>query len=241
MELLARNYRTLRHLRLGTEIDLAYAYTRNGFLDIDEVGRITITSSLAESMKKRLAALKEPSTSVVRLESLAIIGLDLRPFANGSTKPVIDFNCLSVLTIESCSGLFQALHTPPNSGLKNALGLHTLKIRHENTTNEFMQRLELFLRSLRPLDHLHVLLEGFYDEGVFRMQKVLQVHGKSLRSLVWDGRTGARNDAGSDTACFGHPFENLTLIAQYCTGLRALGISIHWEAVIEPDGRHDRV
>ena len=244
MELLARNYRTLRHLRLGTEIDLAYAYTRNGH--IEEFSRIVSTRRLVESMKERLAALNEPSTPVVRLESLSIIGLDLLPFVNGSTKPIIDFNSLSVLTIESCSGLLQALRTLMNSGVgsgnaKNALGLHTLKIRHEATSDESMIGLERFLLSLRPLAHLHVLLEGHYDERGFSMQKVLQVHGTRLRSFVWDGRTGPRNDTGSDTACFGNPYENLKLIAQCCPGLRALGISIHWKAIIEFDKSHDWV
>ena len=234
MELLARNYRTLRHLRLGTEIDLVYAYTRDGHVAIDEYNRFTKTRRLVEFLKERMADLKDPSTPVVQLESFSIIGLDLLPFAaNGSTKPVIDFNSLSVLTIESCSGLLQALRTLMNSGAgsgkaKNALGLHTLKIRHENTSDELLVRLKLFLLSLRPLTHLHVLLEGLYDQSVFRMDKVLQVHGTCLRSLVWDGRTGPRNDTGSDTACCGNSYENLGLIAHYCPGLRALGISIPW-------------
>ena len=242
MELLARNYRTLRHLRLGKEIDLFYAYTRDGNLDIDGYNRITKTRRFAESMKERIAALEEPSTPVVQLESLSIVGLDLLPFVNGSTKPVIDFNSLSVLTIESCSGLSQALRTLMKSGAESgkALGLHTLKIRHENTSDKLLMRLELFLLSLRPLAHLHVLLEGSYDESVFKMQKVLQFHGTCLRSLVWDGRTGPRNDTGPDTACFGNPYENLELIAQYCPGLRALGISIYWK-IIEGDEGDDWV
>ena len=246
LELLARNYRTLRHLQLGNEADLVEDYARNGSVDVDESCRFSRTRRLAELMKERLAALKEPSTPVVQLDSLSIIGFDLLPFANGLFKPVIDFNSLSILKIESCSGLAQALRTLMDLGIgsrkaKNALGLHTLEIRHEATSDEFMIRLSLFLISLKPLAHLHVLLEGVYDESLFNMEEVLQVHGTCLRSFVWDERIEPRNVMGIDTACFHDPYKNLELIAKYCPGLRALGISIHWEDVIELDEGHDWV
>ena len=246
MELLARNYRTLRHLRLGSELDLVADYARNGYVDTDESGRFARTERLAELIEERLAPLKESSTPVVRLESFSIIGLDLLPFATGLIKPVIDFDSLSVLKIESCAGLEPALRTLTRPGAgsrkaKKALGLHTLEIRHENTCDEFMRRLETFLLSLKPLAHLHVLLEGHYDESIFRMRKLLQVHGTCLQSFVWDERTGPRDDMRYDTACFEDPYRNLKLIAKCCPGLRALGISIHWEEIIEQEESHDWV
>ena len=245
MELLARNYRTLRHLRLGNEVNLAVDYASDGYVDCEEFYRSKRTKKFAKLMKKRLANLEEASTPVVRLKSLSLIGLDLLPFAKGLIEPVIDFNSLGVLEMESCAGLEAAFRTLIGSRAgsheaKNALGLHTLKIRHENTSDEFLRSLETFLLTLKPLTHLHVLLEGYYGR-VFKLQKVLQIHGTCLQSFIWDERTEPRDDVRYVTAVFEDPYENLGLVAKHCLELKALGISIDWEQIIESERSHDWV
>ena len=244
-ELLVRNYQKLRHLRLGNDEYLATDYAEEGVLDSDEISRFQQTDNFAELMKVKVAALNEPSTPHLRLESLSLTGLDLNAFVKGSFEPVIDFKSLSVLTLESCACLETALPLLLGTGTgrrkaKNALRLHTLAIRHETTRDVFVPELEAFLISLKPLAHLHVLLEGDYQEDV-DMEKVLQVHGKCLRSLVWDERAGPRSEVQADTFFFSDDHEHLELIAKHCPGLKALGISLDWQDIIGIEKSHKKV
>ena len=242
-ELLAKNHRTLRHLRLGSEFDLAEQYAKSGYMDLDEIERITLSDTFRNTLQKKFAVLNEPSTVVVRLESLSLIGFDLLIFA-GLSGLEFDFNCLGMLTLESCSGLEKALPLlmGPKSGTrkaKSALGLHTLAIRHENAGADFNRVFEKFLLSLKPLTHLHVLLEGHCDYNV-NFRKILQVHGKSLQSLLWDERAGPRRDVSEDNV-FSLDHEDLEMIAGHCPGLKALGISLDWVAITGPGDYHKKV
>ena len=56
---------------------------------------------------------------------------------------------------------------------------------------------------------------------------VLEKHGKSLQTLVWDDRRRPRKDTNEDTSLFLRG-NNLNLIAQKCPNLRALGLSMRW-------------
>ena len=241
-ELLARNYQNLRHLRLGSEVLLAKDYAKNGYMIPDGSGD---TVDLAELMDEKVEALNESSTPVVRLESLSLIGLDLHSFAEGAIKPVVDFNSLSMLTLESCACLEEAFPLLTGSGAgrrkaKSALQLHTLAIRHENTADDFVRELEIFLLSLKPLAHLHILLEGAYTRDI-KMEKVLRVHGRCLQSLVWDERSMPRGDVYFDTAVFPEEYETWELIAKHCPELKALGISLDWEDITGSDNKHKKV
>ena len=248
LELLARNYQKLRHLRLGTDEFLATDYAAEGVLDSDERGRIEQTDIFAELMKVKVAALNETSTPRLRLESLSLTGLDLNAFAKGFFEPVIDFKGLSVLTLESCACLEAALPLLMGTGTgkrreKSALRLRTLAIRHENLSNECSRELRTFLVSLKPLTHLHVLLEGNYDE-IIDLHKVLQVHGTCLRSLVWDERAGPRSEVREDSALLPDLQKvhlELRTIAKHCPGLKALGISLEWGGILQSEKSHKKV
>ena len=233
-ELLAKNLETLRHLRLGSELDLAEHYATSGDMDPNENERFDLAYTFREFLREKVAATNEPSTVVVRLESLSLIGLDLHTFADRSIAPEIDFDCLGMLTLESCCGLEEAfpLFLGPKDGTRKAkstLGLHTLAIRHENASAEFCRVFEKFLLSLKPLTHLHVLLEGPHDDYDIQWRKILQVHGKSLCSLLWDERVGPRQLMSDDNYVFSPDHETLEIVARHCPGLKALGISLKWE------------
>ena len=237
--LLAKNLETLRHLRLGSELDLVQQYANCGYIDLDENERFLLADTLNEILEKKVAALNETSTVIERLESLSLIGLDLHTFADR----LVDFNCLGMLTLESCCGLEEALPLLLGSKdgslkAKSALGLHTLAIRHESAGDEFTRVFETFLLSLKPLAHLHVLLEGPSSHDI-RLRKVLQVHGKSLRSLLWDERIRPRRDASEDNQVLSLDHEDLEIIARHCLGLKALGISLDW-VDITGSGKHHR-
>ena len=246
-ELLANNLRTLRHLRLGGGLNLAEQYANSGYIDRDGNERTTLAEIFRENFQKKLAALNKLSTVLVRLESLSLIGLDLHAFADGLSEPEFDFNSLGMLTLESCCGLEEALPLlmGPKDGTrkaKSAFGLHTLAIRHENAGAEFTRVLEKFLLSLKPLTHLHVLLEGSCTRSYdIELRKVLQVHGKSLRSLLWDERTGPRHDASEDNRIFTLDHVDLEFIARHCPGLKALGISLDWMDVTGSGKHHKKV
>ncbi len=244
-ELLARNYQTLRHLRLGSEVDLATAYASDGYIDPDESCRFADTKKFAKLMKDKVRALKEPSTPIVRLESLTLIGLNFSAFVGCLIEPFFDFGSLTVLTLESCAGLEAAFPLLVGGGAgrrkaKSALQLHTLAIRHENTSYDFLRNFEIFLLSLKPLAHLHVLLEGDY-EGAVEMHKVLRIHGKCLQSFIWDERTGPRSDVQADTTLHFVDHQHLGLVAKYCPGLKALGISLDWGDIAASEKNHKKV
>lgn len=244
-KLLLRNYQNLRHLRLGSEVDLAIEYARKGYLDPGELQRVNATKAFAKLAKSEVAALNEPSPPFLRLESLSLIGLNFLAFVGALIEPDIDFNSLSMLTLESCACLEAALPflTGAVTGkpkAKSSLRLHTLAIRHENASSRCLRKLETFLLLLKPLANLHILLEGLYDEGI-DMRKLLRVHGKSLQSLIWDERMGPRSDVQDDTSLLPDDHKDLTLIAKYCPGLKALGIGFDWQDIFESDKNHKKV
>lgn len=244
-ELLAKNLQTLRHLRLGSELGLAEQYANIGDMDPNETERFVLAHALRETLQKKAAALNEPSTFVLRLESLSLIGLDLHTFTDGIVVPELDFSCLGMLTLESCCGLERAfpLFLGPKDGTrkgKSKLGLHTLAIRHESAGAEFSRAFEIFLLSLKPLTHLHVLLEGPSDYDV-PWRKILRVHGKSLWSLLWDERLGPRRDVSENNHVVSPNDEILEIVATHCPGLKALGISLDWEDMTGPGKHHKKV
>ena len=234
-QLSIRNLSSLRHVVLGSESLVARPYALDGRVDADENRRGQLTVFFAGYMNATAQVLSGTSTSVVRLESLSLIGLDLLAFVKGSIEPVFDFNSLSVLILESCAGLEAAFALLMGGGAgtgrrkaKSGLRLHSFTIRHEGTTGEFSPELETFLLSLKPLARLHVLLEGDYIDTI-DLEKVLQVHGKSLHSLIWEERSGPRIALGEETTYMPEDHEILKLVAKHCPGLKALGIPLSWE------------
>lgn len=243
--LLVRNHQNLRHLRLGSDEEIATEYAAVGYCDESEVSRLEGTQIFAKFMRGCVAALTEPPTPVVQLESLSLIGLDLHSFATGLIEPILDFNSLSILTLESCACLKAAFPLLRGAAAgkrkaKSSLRLHTFAIRHENVNDEFLQELEILLLSLKPLTHLHVLLEGEYD-GAINIHKVLLVHGKCLRTLIWDERLGPRNDVREDRIHHPEDHKNLDLVAKHCPGLKALGISLDWKDIVRSERSHKKV
>ena len=244
-ELLAKNLETLRHLRLGSELELAEQYAKGGYMHFDEEERFDLAHAFREILQTKVAAINEPSTVVVQLESLSLIGLHLRTFVDGLFAPEFDFNSLRMLTLESCCGLEEAfpLLLGPKDGTrkaKSALGLHTLAIRHESTGLAFSRAFEKFLLSLKPLTHLHVLLESPSDYNI-KLRKILQIHGKSLRSFLWDEKIGPRRDMAEDNHVCSPDHENLATVARYCPGLKALGISLDWRDITGSGKHHKKV
>lgn len=228
LDLVVNNFRVLRHLQIGSEVDLALIYARDGSLGAYRSDR---TRELVEGLDFMYLDVHQHSDDEqadpnLRLESLHLCGFDLNMLVEDLDEPMIDFNNLGTLVLESCAGLDEALgllmgaEVAPSETL-GALRLHSFVIRHENATDDFMLELEAFLVSLKPLTKLHALLEG--DQQLANLPKVLKVHGKTLGSLIWDQRTGPRKVIEEDTSIFPNDIAHLRAIAKYCTNLKSLG------------------
>lgn len=198
------------------------------FYEIDEMTNKTLR--FCEKLAER-ADPADISVPVLNLESLKVIGWDLRPLLNGSYRPITDFDSLTSLTLESCPGLFDALPmlTKVSGGeaVSRLPNLQSLTIRNERDDHpDFTRNLDYFLRSLSPLRTLHLLLSGHY---VMRSSKeFLKVHGATLQTLVWDERLGRRHDLADDRLVDLRDAGRLSTIVKHCPNLVELGISVRW-------------
>ena len=230
VELRLMVFQSLRHLRLGVEATLAYQHAKYGSLSHDGV-----------SIRFKCDATQRSSISdglFERLESLSLVGVDFNDLTSGQRNPAVDLSRLSMLTLESCVGLESAFFTLVDPG-KRMMRLHTLAIRQDEVSDEFVDRLKDFLLSLTPLAHLQILLENC--ECSVDLDEILQVHGKRLQTFVYDERTGSRNDTRRDTIPCWHNYRTLMLVSKHCPELKALGILFDWEEIVENDKKQKKV
>ena len=198
---------------------------------------------------EKLAERADPddiSVPVLKLESLKLTGWDLRPFVNGSYRPITDFNSLTSLTLESCCGLTDGLpqlaRKSDNEAVNRLPNLQSLTIRREIDVNpEFTRDLDHFLRNLSPLRALYILLSG--DYFVRSSKEFLKVHGATLRTLVWDERLGRRYDLSDDRLVDIRDAGRLSTIVKHCPNLVELGVSVRWSdgEDVPPEGHRAHV
>lgn len=153
--------------------------------------------------------------------------MDVRTVVAGALGLEIDFTSLTALRLESCSGLDEVMADFVGKDPQRAtpFRLTSLFVRHELGSEAFAQHLTAFLTSFAGLPHLSLLLEG-HGRAV-RKAPILEMHGKTLHTLVWDERERSRKDTKTDTALV--PNDNsLGIVPQYCPNLTALSLSITW-------------
>ena len=216
--LIMHNRKTLKHLSLGLLSTIARCR-------IQERLNHKLPTSFAETTEGTSPS-SEPATGILFLESLALNGLNLENIVGGVLNSQIDFKFLTALRVESCSELdnaFTALVGNDNSTL-TALNLTSFFLRHEERHPAFAQNLTLFLTSFTGLKHLSLLIEG--QSQAMSKGPILEMHGKTLRTLVWDERSGPRKGTKTDTALF--PISGLDDISQKCPKLIALGLCVQW-------------
>ncbi|KAM0798656.1 hypothetical protein BDR22DRAFT_858375 [Usnea florida] len=217
--LIMHNRNTLKHLSLGISSTIAQC-------PIHDRWKHRLPTSFAETTHGSSPA-SESATEILSLEKLALIGLNLEDVIGGELKFKIDFKVLTGLKMESCSNLnkaFTALIGKDNSTLSE-LKLTSFLLRHEGGDPAFAQNLTLFLTSFTGLKHLSLLIEG--QTQAMSKGPILEMHGKTLRTLVWDERSGPRKMTKSDTALFLND-NGLSLISQKCPNLYALGLCVRW-------------
>ncbi|KAL8670575.1 MAG: hypothetical protein Q9168_004888 [Polycauliona sp. 1 TL-2023] len=173
----------------------------------------------------------------LHLRELHLIGLDankiLRP-----TSFILPVECLDVLILESCPGLAAALDmlatemTQSGVPLRAALRLRSLSVRDESSSQPFRTRLIGFLGAFQGLTHLSVLLENSDRSGPDDLVPMLAAHGPSLRSLVWDERSGKRSSFIPPETLKEPSHIRLQIIAAHCPNLVELGVSMEWKDFI---------
>jgi len=231
--LIAGSCETLRHLHLGHGTRLALAH--GAVLDQGDFG--SVTQELLSSVDIQITLVGIDPEFSMPLETLALCGLDAERIVQGATRHIIDFSSLRTLVLESCSDvtgafgkLSQERQNPPIEKVTSRLtSLKSFSLRHETSNGLFQKKLELFLCSLLPLEHLYVLLEG--GQRPQKLAVILKIHGKSLRSLVWDERKAPTTSEHEDQTVMASPTGHLGVISTTCSNLTALGITLDWKEI----------
>lgn len=223
--LIIQNRETLRYLHLGVLSTVAQEYAMN-----PRPSQHTLPSSFAEVAKKALPASEREAMPKMFLNTLGLYGLNLENIVGGATGLEVDFNSMTSLRLESCSGLIVAFdlllqNDGSQTATLSALKLTSFFVRHENGGQKFAQQLTAFLTSFTGLKHLGLLLQGQCQ--AMSKAPILEMHGKTLQTLVWDERKGSRHDTTGDPSLFGKD-NNLKLISLKCPNLTALGLPVGW-------------
>ena len=231
------NLVSLNHLALGFETMIAKAYAN------DEPQSDSVisdrTCELGDNMNNHFLSERPLPHAPLALNHLELIGLNLYRIINGSIGILFNVCPLKTLVIHSCSGISDAftLLKVQDPILRHAAGLFgsfqnlkNLEFRYEISTPDHKSILETFVVSLPPLVSLQVLLDGCTQ--AHDLEPILKIHGKSLRTLVWDERSGRRLGTWEDTSIIleaGYNEEkNLETIARQCPNLVSLGLSLNW-------------
>ncbi|KAL8754525.1 MAG: hypothetical protein Q9199_004292 [Rusavskia elegans] len=237
--LILEHYDTLKSLCLGAESDVLRDYqesNQNSLLRRQEYGDL-----LVDSLQPYETI--EGASPWLMLRELQLVGLDVCK----TIKPAslfLDLHSLTSLTLETCLGLETALDIltteKDESGLplRSGLRLHYFSLRHEASNQQFRARLIDFLSAIQGLTHLFVLLENSDRSRPNDLDPVLAVHGQSLRSLVWDKRSGKRDLFIPSEATYKASHLRLATIATHCPNLVELGISMDWRDFTKK-GSHD--
>ena len=224
--MILKNAATLNHLRLGFVSRIAHDFALKRRPQYDQMSDL-----FSETMDDFLSDVN-PRRVPLSLESLHLCGLNLGLVLQGKMALDIDFAKLTQLRLESCpelSSAFSILMDPARSS-NFALGaLKDLFIRLEDPDAHISNSLESFLTSIHGLIHLRVLIDNALADQ--DLEPILEVHGKTLRTLVWDERSGRRTRLDASTSLLSTDLQRLQVVSQKCPSLTVLGIALDWEAM----------
>lgn len=233
--LVAQNCKTLRHLELGFETDAAEDFHGAPIGD-DNRCDLQPSKTFGRTLKEEC---KNLNTSL-SLDSLKLFNYDVRVMLNDKCWPSMELRHITRLVLEDCyclEDVFPRLSSIGNNS-RNAhclLNLISFTFRQKKLVDNDRRQLEDFLCSLpRGLRDLSVLLDGSEDhDHMLNINSILRVHGKTLRTLVWDERGYRRTEMNECRALL--PCKDrsahLSLIAKACPELRELGLALDWAAI----------
>ena len=221
-----QNAGNLNHLRLGFISRIAHDFALTRRPQYDKMSTL-FSDNMVESLSRNQSEVH------LSLGSLHLCGLNLGSVLQGKVALNIDFTKITQLRLESCPGLSQAFSIlmdsarPPTSALG---ALEDLFIRVENPDSHFSNSLQSFLMSFHGLVHLRVLVDNALSDQ--DLTPILDIHGKTLRTLVWDERSGPRIRLDASTSLLSTGLRKLKVVSQKCRSLTTLGIALDWEAMI---------
>ncbi|KAI9878822.1 MAG: mitochondrial splicing system protein [Pleopsidium flavum] len=224
------NLSSLRNLTLGTERRTARGYIAEARVDA-EVDQGDIFRNVLLGMDKTLAKTLH-ATIPLNLTSLHLCGLDARVTMDEEFPRRFRFSRLRTLTLESCKGSDELLRTLASSStFTTDAHLTEFNIRYEGPFPVVKPALELFLSSFAGLRRLSVLLDNIATMP--SLTGVIEKHGKTLETLLWEGKTGFRREWEVDTSVCLYPDPEtsnyeLVQISKGFPNLIELGISLDW-------------
>ena len=222
--MITKNAATLNHLRLGFISHIAHDFALKRPPQFDKM-----SAQFSDTMCDFLSGLNLSEVHL-SLGSLHLCGLNLGSVLQGKVALDIDFTKITQLRLESCPGLSQAfsiLLDPAGSSRIALDALEDLFIRLEDPDAHFSNSLESFLTSIPGLIHLRVLIDNALANQ--DLEPILEVHGKTLRTLVWDERSGRRTRLDTSTSLLSTGLRRLVVVSEKCPSLTILGIALDWE------------
>ncbi|KAL9011235.1 MAG: hypothetical protein Q9173_003901 [Seirophora scorigena] len=226
-EVLSQHSGSIRHLCLGAE-NFAALLNHN---PTDKAMALELmlhgVRRMARQLVKRYVAVRleeSRESPALRLESCTLKGLEADSILQSLGSTLVDVTNLTSLCLESCSGLERALQfLSGTDGGPSMMKLQSFVLRHTTADFKFGESLLKFLQSVPGLAHMSVLLESPNQVGCLRA--ILQVHGQTLKSLVWDEQPIGHNTRNLLIP----PYSQLKDIFEHCPGLIELGLCLNWE------------
>ena len=225
---------SLRKLTIGYEDLARVAYAKGNISEhISASGMQTeCTRYLAPPLSLVCRPVNDNGTQrPLKLNSVRLLGVDLFVICNFDPGPIFDFDSLKSLTLESCSNIEPVLSALPGErSLKGMQKLRSLTIRSEFRSETLQGHLQAFLCSLTRLNTLVLMLDGVGNFTI-DLETVLAVHGNTLQKLVWDARTGCRNNPSRSVSLVPPLDTLLDLISCHCPNLVELGGIFDWHTI----------
>lgn len=224
--LLCHNCTSLKHLALGME--------RTQALEIMDIWRYDTSDSLPGyplHFRTCIEDLVHNNSGQLGIPRLKLQSLHLVAFNSSilvEILPLLNLDNLQSLSLESCDEWADILPLPGTAISSNSTWtprLQKFRLRREASNAMFQKHLKSFLSSFHGLVDLSVLLSG--PGRILEPQCFIKNHGASLKTLVWDHRTGPREEFGISTTDVDNERTNCTLseISLGCPNLRELGIA----------------
>ena len=238
-DLLAKNRSSLVNLRLGCERTLVRGLSEGDLDDIaddmlDFANDIDVhTRDEAHKDAKSLGRVYPNSDTLfpmLGIESLHLIGVyftvDVTPL-RARQASLFDITKIKSLSFESCLYWETSLSLPSPCAFLNlnfTSNLQAFHLRQEGCNSDFTASLNDFFRAFQGLVHVAVLLEG--PASFLSSSCLAKNHGATLRTLVWDQRTGPRTSLSSstNTGTAKETISNVNEICRACPQLEELGL-----------------
>lgn len=194
-KIISENHETLIALKLGQERLLLHEYLRQ---------KTVLGATKDTSLEKHLPMETASTVPFANLKCLEAFGLDVASKEAGSLQHRLNFSQLSRLVLESCPGSKELLSSLARSSesllsqTQGALNLKEFVFRYENPTPVIVEALAGFLKSFSGLELLSVLLDRV--SKMLHPACFLSTHGRSLKILVWEGKTALTTDLSEVTS-----------------------------------------